>query len=318
MHIGSDDDPERRGEWLRIAAMAVMVVMAASVHAAEPVPVDSAAGGGATLDGERLEAERAELMRPGRRFRDDLASGGRGPPMVVLPAGTFEMGCVSGRGCDEDEKPVRGVTIPAPFAMGVYEVTFEEWNACVAAGGCGEYRPDDRGWGRGSHPVIGVSRDEAQSYVEWLSAETGGPYRLPSESEWEYAARAGTTTPFHTGPTISTDQANYDGNYTFGAGPEGVNRGETVPVGSFPANAWGLHDMHGNVWEWTADCWNGSYAGAPTDGSAWETGDCTLRVLRGGSWFNEPWDLRCAFRIGVTTGNRGNDVGFRVARTLAP
>ena len=237
-----------------------------------------------------------------------MASGGSGPQMVVLPAGTFEMGCVSGRECYENEKPVREVTIPA-FAMGVYEVTFHEWDACVAAGGCGGHRPGDAGWGRGRRPVIHVGWKDAQSYVEWLSAETGGSYRLPSESEWEYAARAGTTTPFHTGPTISTDQANY-GDYIY--------RGTTVPVGSFPANAWGLHDMHGNVWEWTEDCWNGSYAGAPSDGSAWETGDCGRRVLRGGFWHSTPRDLRSAHRYGNSTGLRNNVNGFRVARTLAP
>ena len=276
MQLGSNDDLERRGLW--IAAMAVMVLAASA---------------------------RADPISP---FQDDLASGGSGPQMVVLPAGTFEMGCVSGRECYENEKPVREVTIPA-FAMGVYEVTFAEWDACVAAGGCGGHRPGDERWGRGRRPVISVDWNDAQSYVEWLSAETGESYRLPSEAEWEYAARAGTTTPFHTGPTISTDQANYRG---------GVYRQKTVPVGSFPANAWGLHDMHGNVWEWTVDCWNGSYAGAPTDGSAWETGDCAVRILRGGSWYHFPRNLRSAFRGWDASGNRSDKFGFRVARTLAP
>ena len=184
----------------------------------------------------------------------------------------------------DNEGPQHRVTIIDAFAVGKYEVTFEEWDACVSAGGCGGYRPDDEGWGRGRRPVINVSWEDAQRFVEWLREETGEPYRLLSEAEWEYVARAGTSTPFHTGGTISTSQANYDGNYTYGNGREGEYRERTVPVGSFGANAFGLHDVHGNVWEWVEDCWNDSYRGAPSDGSAWERGDCSSRVYRGGSW----------------------------------
>ena len=132
----------------------------------------------------------------------------------------------------------------------MYEVTFSEWEACVSAGGCNGYRPDDRGWGRGNRPVMNVSWDDAQSYVRWLSSKTGHNYGLLSESEWEYVARAGTETPFYFGSTISTDQANYNGNYTYGSGREGVYRRKTLPVGRFSANVWGVYDMHGNVWEW--------------------------------------------------------------------
>ena len=141
-------------------------------------------------------------------------------------------------------------------------------------------------------------------------------YRLPSEAEWEYAARAGTTTPFHFGSTISTDQANYHGNYTYGSGRKGVYRKQTVPVGSFPSNAFGLHDVHGNVGELVEDCWNGSYAGAPSDGAVWTAGNCSLRVLRGGSWVNKPWSVRVAARNWLGTAYRKNNYGFRVARTL--
>ena len=275
------------------------------------------------LDKRAELRERAGSTRPGGRFRDDLASGGRGPLMVVLPAGSYRMGSPwHEEGRHDDEGPMRDVTIPAPFAMGVHEVTFEEWDACVAAGGCGGYRPGDEGWGRGCRPVMNVSWDDAQSYVEWLSAETGGSYRLPSESEWEYAARAGTTTARHWGESASAQcrHANgADASTDFGWATDcDDGHSRTAPAGSFASNGFGLYDALGNVWEWTADCWNGSYAGAPSDGSAWETGDCAERVLRGGSWFDYPWILRSALRFRYASGNRSSGNGFRVARTLAP
>ena len=241
------------------------------------------------------------------------------PELVVVPAGSFRMGSPSseeGRGGDEG--PVHRVRIAQPFAVGVYEVTFAEWDACVRDGGCGGHRPDDEGWGRGRRPVINVSWEDAQSYVGWLSRKTGEKYRLLSESEWEYVARAGTTGPFHFGATLSTSQANYDGNFFYGSGRPGEYRGRTVSVGSFPSNEFGLHDVHGNVWEWVEDCWNGSYAGALADGGAWETGDCSRRVMRGGSWKGVPWGLRSANRCRFTAGDRIDFIGFRVARTLTP
>jgi len=150
-----------------------------------------------------------------------------------------------------------------------------------------------------------------------LSRRTGAKYRLLSESEWEYAARAGTTTPFHTGERITTDQANFDGRSTYNGSSKGEYRGQTLPVGSFDANRFGLHDMHGNVWEWVEDCWNDSYSGAPSDGSAWKTGECGRRVTRGGSWDRLPWGQRSANRFSVGTNIRHNATsGFRVARTL--
>ena len=251
-------------------------------------------------------------LEAGERFRDCPEC----PLMVVVPAGTFRMGAPESEEFSESvERPVHTVAVPS-FAAGVYEVTFAEWDACVAAGGCGGRRPEDLGGGRGRHPVIYVSWEDVQLYVQWLSGRTGHRYRLLSESEWEYAARAGTTTPFSTGGTISTDQANYDGSYTYGGGVEGEYRAGTVAVGSFPANGFGLHDVHGNVYEWVQDCRNRSYEGAPGDGSAWESGDCSGRVLRGGAWSNEPRFLRSANRIWNSTAARFNFVGFRVARTL--
>ena len=248
-------------------------------------------------------------------FRDCLQC----PDMVVVPAGWFMMGSPASEAFrDKDEGPVRRVTISEPFAVGKYEVTFAEWDVCASDGGCGGHRPWDEGWGRDERPVINVSWNDARSYAGWLSRKTGKGYRLLSESEWEYAARAGTTGPFHTGETISTDQANYVGIRVYGSGRKGVYRKKTVPVGSFAPNGFGLHDMHGNVWEWVEDCWNGSYAGAPADGSAWEGGDCGRRVLRGGSWFYSPRDLRSADRGWYGSGFRNLYLGFRVARTLAP
>ena len=262
------------------------------------------------------EARKREAMRPGRVFRDCPEC----PEMVVVPAGSFMLGSPSWEeGRHDDEGPQHRVTIPAPFAVGKYEVTFAEWDACVVAGGCGGDWLKDEGWGRGRRPVMLAGYFDAQSYVKWLSRRTGENYRLLSEAEWEYAARAGTTGPLHFGSTISTDQANYDGNYTYGSGRKGVYREKTVPVGSFPANGFGLHDVHGNVWEWVEDCWHDSYAGAPTDGSAWVDGDdCYHGVLRGGSWKRNPDRLRSAHRGKAQKVGRYLDSGVRIARTLTP
>ena len=249
----------------------------------------------------------------GGRFRDCDTC----PEMVVIPAGTFMMGSpASEAGRDGDEGPQHLVTLRS-FAIGVTEVTFAAWDACVRGGGCDGYLPDDFGWGRGSRPVIDVSWEDAQAYVRWLSERTGAEYRLPSESEWEYAARAGTTTPFHTGATISPDQANYDGGGVYGSGRRGEYRGRTTPAGMFLPNAFGLYDAHGNVWEWVEDCWHETYAGASGDGSAWTRGgDCGSRVLRGGSWVTDPRLLRSADRSWLSTGLRVGYAGFRVSRTL--
>jgi len=171
------------------------------------------------------------------------------PLMVVIPAGEFTMGSPSAeQGAEKEHR----VTLAAPFAVSKMEVTFEEWDACVADGGCGGYRPDDQEWGRGKHPVINVSWQNGQAYVDWLRRKTGKPYRLLSEAEWEYAARAGTTTRYAHGETLSPQQANFDAT-TDGSGPSDENRQRTVPVGSFPANRFGLHDMSGNVSEWVED-----------------------------------------------------------------
>ena len=254
----------------------------------------------------------AVARAPGDVFRDALGSGGEGPEMVVIPAGRFRMGCVSGLDCFDDEKPVHEVSIPQAFALSRHEVTFAQWDACAAAGACGGHRPDDRGWGRGNRPVIEVSWEDAQSYVSWLSRETGESYRLPSEAEWEYAARADSAAKYSWGNEIGSNRANCENYYC------GDQWEYTAPVGSFAPNAFGLYDMHGNVWEWVEDCWNDSYSGAPSSGTAWRGGDCAKRVLRGGSWFIIPRSLRAAYRNWLSSGYRFNLIGFRVARTLTP
>ena len=167
--------------------------------------------------------------------------------------------------------------------------------------------------------MVNVNWKDAKSYVAWLSRKTGEQYRLLSEAEWEYAARAGTKGPFHFGSTISSYHANYNGKHKYGSDRMGVYRKQTVPVGSFPANAFGLHDMHGNVWEHVGDCGHDTYHGAPPGGDAWTAGgDCGKRMARGGSWHNRPDSLRSASRVSFTSGSRGDYIGFRVARTLMP
>jgi formylglycine-generating enzyme required for sulfatase activity len=243
------------------------------------------------------------------------------PEMIVVPAGSFNMG--SPRNEPEkrfDEDPQHQVTIGNAFAVGKFAVTFDEWDACVADGGCNGYRPLDEGWGRNRRPVINVSWNDTKAYVAWLSHKTGKGYRLLSEAEREYVTRAGTTTSFWWGSSITPRQANYDGSFAYNKGEKGENRNKTVPVDSFTPNPWGLYEVHGNVWEWVEDCWHKSYQGAPTDGTAWTNAarDCTSRVLRGGSWSFLPKLLRAAARDRSTAGYRSSLHGFRVGRTLLP
>lgn len=239
------------------------------------------------------------------------------PEMVKIPGGSFQMGCVTGLGCRNDEYPAHEVQV-ASFELGKYEVTFSEWDNCVDDGGC-KQRLEDKGWGRGKRPAINVSWNDAQEYVQWLSQKTGKKYRLPNEAEWEYAARAGTTGQYSFSGKITVDKANYDGNFMFDGSPEGIFREKTTTVGSFPANPWGLHDMHGNVWEWTEDCLHENYEGAPNIAQAWTTnGDCSKRGLRGGSWNSAPGNLRSGNRGWFLPARRYFIDGFRVARTLSP
>lgn len=247
----------------------------------------------------------------GEPFKDCEAC----PQMAPLPAGEFLMGAPASEPARQPtEGPVTSVAIAKPFAIGVTEVTFAEWEACVAGGGCRAYEPYDHGWGRGARPAINVSYEDAQSYAAWLSGETGQTYRLPSEAEWEYAARAGSAAPFSSGAAITPGQANFNGEYPY-IGEAGTYRRRTTPVGSFAPNAFGLRDMNGNVWEWTADCWRETHAGAPANGSA-VGGDCGVRVLKGGAWNTGGWRLRAGHRIGKNATAREFDNGFRVVREM--
>ena len=229
--------------------------------------------------------------------------------MIVIPAGRFRMGCLSDDDrCWPRETPVLEVTFAVPFALSVHEVTFDDYDRFTA----GVEEVGDQGWGRGDRPVINVSRDNARAYVRWLAAETGGAYRLPSESEWEYAARAGSTGSYHWGDEIGEGHANCHGC----GSPWGERR--TAPVGSFAPNPFGLHDMLGNVWEWVEDDGDDDdLGGIPSNGSPRIGRERDDGVVRGGSWGYRPRFLRSAVRLTKRPGDRSHFVGFRVARTLA-
>jgi formylglycine-generating enzyme required for sulfatase activity len=247
----------------------------------------------------------------GETFRDCTENC---PDMIAVQAGSFMMGAAATeQGRSPAEQPQHRVQIGHAFAVSKYEITFDDWDACALEGGCNGYMPKDGGWGRGKRPVIFVSWDDAKAYVDWLRQKTGKSYRLLTEAEWEYAARAGTTTPYATGATITTAQADFDASAS--GGKQGAYAGKTVDVGSFPPNPYGLFDMAGNVWEWVEDCWNPTEAGAPSDGSV-RAGDCARRVLKGGAWYFEATYLRAAARTSYPKTSRLNVAGFRVARTL--
>lgn len=279
------------------------LIAAVSAEAGEMTP---------SLDAiESLPATVAENAYLGNYFKECVEC----PDMAALPAGSFRMGARAGettRG--EAERPALDVSISRRFAIGTREVTYAQWDACVADGGCA-HAPGDHGWGRGKQPVVSVSYEDAVAYTVWLSEKTGQSYRLPTEAEWEYAARGGASGAFAFGDDVTTRQANFNGEFPYRGAPQAFRR-RTTPAASFPPNAFGLFDMHGNAWEWTADCWNASHAGAPADGSARTSGDCSRRVLKGGAWNTGAWRLRAAHRIAKPQSAREFDNGFRVARDL--
>jgi formylglycine-generating enzyme required for sulfatase activity len=256
----------------------------------------------------------SRMQEKALKLRDTFKECANCPEMVVVPAGRFTMGSPSSEpGHAAEEEPQHRVTIARRFAVGRFEATFNEWDACVDDGGCNDYMPADEGWGRGRRPVINVSWDDAKAYVAWLSKKTGKSYRLLSGSEYEYATRAGTHTVYPWGNAVGTNNANC---HACGSQWDAT---QTAPVGSFAPNRFGLFDMVGNVREWTEDCYHNTYSGAPADGSAWVAGaDCYHRVVRGGSWLIAPAFLRSASRYWFASDYRLNYLGFRVARTLAP
>ncbi len=299
-----------------VEAAAAALAIAADGAGGVAAPVKLAAAPTVPTDADDPLAATADDVAAGApvgAFRDCEAC----PYLVVAPAGAFAIGSPASEAARTyDEYVVSDIEMPAAFAIGAHEVTFGQWDACVADGGCRGYRPSDVGWGRGERPVVNVSFEDAQSYVDWLSRKTGKAYRLPSEAEWEYAARARADGPFGFGRGLSPRKANYHGDYPYD-GPKGVYRRKTTPVGAFSANAFGLYDVHGNVWEWTADCW---MAGArvadpgprPVDAGA--GGDCAQRVLKGGAWSTGGWRLRAAHREATPLGTRNFSTGFRVVR----
>jgi formylglycine-generating enzyme required for sulfatase activity len=256
-----------------------------------------------------LAAATERALKPGDSFKECAKDC---PEMVVLPAGEFMMGSSADEVDHYDnEGPLHRVTIAQPLAVSKFEITFEQWDACVAVGTCAQV--PDSNMGRGTQPVINVSWDHAQQYVAWFSKMTGRSYRLLSEAEWEYAARASTTTAYSWGDELGKKNANCNG-----CGSEWDSL-RTAPVGSFPPNQFDLYDMHGNVWEWVEDCWHTNYEGAPNDGSAWTAqGDCNNRVIRGGSWSAYSVGLRSALRFWSSPDDHATDLGFRIARTLNP
>ncbi len=291
---------------MRIAVIVASILLG-MIGDAKPEPVRSRIA--------PLSAFEEHGLRPKDTFRECDNC----PEMVVAPAGNFIMGSPDSElNRAKYEGPQHRVMFARQFAVGKFSVMFDEWDACVTAGGCSGYSPNDERWGRDRRPVINVSWDDANAYVAWLSSKTGEGYRLLSEAEREYIARAGTRTAFWWGSSISPRQANYNGTYIYGNGPTGENRQRTVPVDLFRSNRWGIFQVHGNVWEWTQDCWHENYTGAPADGSPWQSGKCDYRIVRGGSWATYPGDLRSAVRGRFATDFRSNSLGFRVARALAP
>jgi formylglycine-generating enzyme required for sulfatase activity len=255
------------------------------------------------------EAERA--LKPLASFRECDKDC---PEMIVVPAGKFMMGSPpTEKDRSDNEGPQHEVTIVKRFAVAKHDVTFDDWDACIKVGGCPqEGGGSDSGWGRGTQPAISVSWGDAQAYAAWLSRMTGKPYRLLTEAEWEYAARAGTTTAYFWGDDTSMGNANCKG---CGSQWDFL---QAAPVGKFKPNAFGLYDMAGNVWQLVEDCYHDNYNGAPTDGSVWTGANCGSRVVRGGSWRYNPHDLRSASRNRNPSDGRSNNIGFRVARTLTP
>jgi formylglycine-generating enzyme required for sulfatase activity len=266
---------------------------------------------GANFQNFVLKPHDERALKPGEVFRECKKDC---PKMIVVPAGKFMMGSPENEpNRDPNEGPQHLVTITRPFAVSIFDVTFDDWDACRKVGGCPrEGGVNDHGWGRGDRPVINVNWDDAQAYVGWLRRMTGKEYRLLSGAEWEYAARAGTKTAFYWGDEIDKQNANCH------RCENEWSKLRTSPVRSFDPNKFGLFDMAGNVWQWVQDCYNDDYNGAPTDGSAWVTGDCAKRIVRGASWYYYPVDPRSAYRYGDKKDDRNYNTGFRVRRTLTP
>lgn len=241
-----------------------------------------------------------------------------GPEMVLIPAGSFMMGSPEEEEYRDDwEGPQHIVSIATSFAMSKFAITYDEWDLCYRLGGVAHKPHSETPKDRGQLPVTRVSWEQVQKYLGWLSSQSGNKYRLPTEAEWEYAARAGTSGPFSFAMPVTTDKAAYDSSRTYADSPKSRPRKKTVPIGSFPPNDYGLHEMHGNVQEWVQDCWHDDYDGAPNDGSAWEADDQEgMRVIRGGHYSTHPGNIRSASRDKEDPEDSSQFIGFRVVRDL--
>lgn len=240
-----------------------------------------------------------------------------GIDMVVINPGSGKLGSPDfEKKRARFENPLRDTMIGYSFEVSKYEITFDDWDNCVKDGGCSGHKPDDKEWGRGKRPVINVSYNDSQNFLTWLNGKTGQSYRLLSEAEWEYVARAGQEGPFGSGYDMSAQYANFDGKAPYGTGAKGEYLRKTQPVGQYEPNAFGVYDMHGNVYEWVEDCWNANHNDAIGDGSARTDGDCNFRVMKGGSWVTHGYQTRAAARIRYVTDYRYDDYGIRIARTL--
>jgi formylglycine-generating enzyme required for sulfatase activity/uncharacterized caspase-like protein len=266
---------------------------------------------------DKTGKENSRTKKSAEVFAEDLGNGVL-LEMVKIRSGTFQMGSPKDQGND-DEKPQHSVTVPA-FLMGKYPVTQAQWRVVAALPQMKiGLNADPANFKGDNRPVEQVSWHEAVEFCQRLSVATGHQYRLPSEAEWEYACRAGTMTEFYFGETITTDLAKYNGNETYGTGPKGIYREQTTDVGSFPPNAYGLYDIHGNVWEWCLDHWHDDFREAPTDGSAWVAGGYSdRRLIRGGSWHSNPAYCRAALRYNYDPAARAYNLGFRVVSAVFP
>jgi len=295
------------------AATGAREALAAPADAQGPPADDAIAGDADPIAGLAWSATAspdAETVSFGRYLRDCIDC----PDLAELDPGAFSMGAdPADPAAKAFEGPQTAVTLTRKIAMAVRETTFEDFDGCVAEGACKAVA--DAGWGRGKRPVINVARTDAEAYAGWLSAKTGQRYRLPTEAEWEYAARAGSAEAFSFGPAADGARANYDASLPDPAGVKGARRGLTAPTAAFAPNAFGLFDMHGNVWEWTADCWRASHDGRPADAAA-VAGPCAARVIKGGAWNTPASSLRSAHRDGAIAASRRNDLGFRVVREI--
>ncbi|MBI1393967.1 MAG: SUMF1/EgtB/PvdO family nonheme iron enzyme [Alphaproteobacteria bacterium] len=306
------------GPAVAVLALAALIGGGAYVAFATPAGKDLfAKGGDLVAKGGEIVANAADgLAASGYAPGDVIKDCEECPELVVVAPGSFLLGAPDDEASREvAETPQVPTEIGYSFAIGRYEVTFDDWAKCRKDGGCNGYDPNNQGWGGGKRPAINISYEDAQAYLAWISAKTGKRYRLPTEAEWEYAARAGAKTPFWFGNAISTSQANFNGQYPYAGASKEKSAGKTMPVGSYKANGFGLYDVHGNTWEWTEDCWRANHAGNPGDGRP-VAGACAQRVLKGGAFNGGAWRTRAAHRKPAGAKAHDYDTGFRIVREL--